>query len=184
MSAEAIKDPARARLLVHPGPSNPVRIQSRHARAARHIRLSLQPGRSLLDALIGPLAQIGIENASTTILGGAFEAMTYCVAIPDPTGEAVVAYSDPIVAGPAYVIFGNATIGKNADGQPIVHCHAAMQLRDGTTKGGHILAQQAIVGRHPISVLVTSLEGIALRVAYDAETNISLIQPQQERVDE
>lgn len=183
MTAEAIKDPARARLLVHPGPSNPVRIQSRHANAARHVRLSLEPGRSLFDALTVPLARMGIENASTTILGGAFDAITYCVAPPDPSGEAVVAYSDPIPAGPALMIFGNATIGKNADGRPIVHCHAAMQLRDGTTKGGHVLAQHAIVGAAPISVLVTSLEGIALRVAYDAETNISLIQPQEEHRD-
>ena len=37
----------------------------------------------------------------------------------------VVAYTAPISAGAAYLIFGNATLGKTDAGAPLVHCHAA-----------------------------------------------------------
>jgi len=169
----------RPRTLIHPGAFDPVRIQSRHSASGRHIRLALQPGVNLFDALVKPLADIGIENASTTILGGFFDDMQYCVAPPDPTGQAVVNYTNPIHAGRAYMIFGNATLGKNANGKPLVHCHAALRTQDGKIKGGHILTQLCIVGPTPIPVLVTSLDGFELRVTFDPETNIPLIKPRE-----
>ncbi|WP_019938612.1 PCC domain-containing protein [Bordetella sp. FB-8] len=170
----------RSRTLIHPGAFNPVRIQSKLSQRARHVRLALQPGASLFEGLVAPLLSLGIQNASMTILGGYFHALQYCVAPPDPTHEAVIRYSEPIDAGPAYMVFGNATMGKGTDGRPIVHCHAALRTAQGAAKGGHIITQNAIVGLQPISVLVTSLDGFDLRVAFDPETNIALIQPLQE----
>jgi predicted DNA-binding protein with PD1-like motif len=146
--------------------------------------LALQPGRSLFDALVTPLAGIGVKNASTTILGGFFTELQYCVAPPDPSHKAVIAYTQPIHAGRAYMIFGNATLGKDAQGKPLVHCHAAIRTEGGQTKGGHILTESSIVGPEPISVLVTSLDGFELRVTFDPETNIPLLLPHEETSDE
>jgi len=174
----------RPRMLIHPGPFNPIRIQSRHAAGGRHIRLALTPGLSLFDAIVKPLAAIGIKNASTTILGGYFDSLEYCVARPDSTQQAVIAYSQPIHAGRVYMIFGNATIGKNQHGEPIVHCHAAIRAEDGSVKGGHIITHTCVVGNRPIPVLVTSLDGFELRVTFDPETNIPLLQPHEESIDE
>jgi predicted DNA-binding protein with PD1-like motif len=168
------------RTLVHPGPFNPVRIRSMHSRRGRHVRLTLDPGLSLFDALVKPLHEMGIKSASTTVLGGLFSALQYCVAPPDISGKAVVAYGRPIDAGSAYMIFGNATLGRSAQGAPLVHCHAAIRTQAGLIKGGHILTEQSIVGPAPISVLVTSLDGFELRVTYDPETNIPLLQPHEE----
>jgi predicted DNA-binding protein with PD1-like motif len=168
----------RPRTLIHPGPFNPVRIESIHATSARHFRLALQPGRSLFEALVRPLAEQGVENASTTILGGSFAQLHYCVAPPDPSGQAVIAYTRPIDAGAAFMIFGNATIGKSMVSAPLVHCHAAIRTCSGEVKGGHILTEACIVGRDPIPVLVTSLDGFELRQAFDPETNIPLLRPQ------
>lgn len=169
----------RPRTLVHPGAFNPIRMHTKGAGSARHFRLSLQPGVSLYEGLVTQLASHGVENASTTILGGYFERLTYCTAPPDPRKEAIIAYTAPISAGAAYMVFGNATLGKDMQDRPIVHCHAAIRMQDGRTKGGHIIAQDAIVGSEPVSVLVTSLDGFDLRVAFDPETNISLMQPEE-----
>ncbi len=163
--------------LVHPGPLNPVRIKSMHCERGRHVRLSLSPGLSLYDALVAPLARAGIENASTTLLGGHLESVDYCVAPPDPSGTAVAAYTTPIHADNAYLVFGNATLGKDASGEAVVHCHAAIMTGNGEVRGGHILPHSCIIGRHPIVALVTSLEGFELRVTYDAETNLSFFLP-------
>jgi len=170
----------RPRTLIHPGRFNPVRIQSLRSHSARHIRLTLLPGYSLFDSLVKPLAKMGVTSASTTILGGYFDDLQYCVAAPDPSGQAVIAYSKPIHAGRAYMIFGNATLGMGIKGQPIVHCHAAVRTEAGVVKGGHILAESCIVGRSSIPVLVTSLDEFELRQAYDPETNIPLLQPHKE----
>ena len=174
----------RPRTLIHPGRFNPVRIQSKHSERARHIRLALQPGHSLFDALVTPLAEMRVKNASTTILGGWFADLHYCVAPPDPSGKAVIAYTRPIPAGRSYMIFGNATLGKDKYGKPLVHCHAAFRTEDGGTKGGHILTESSIVGPDLIPVLVTSLDGFELRETYDPETNIPLLQPHEETADE
>ena len=182
-SARAVSLP-RPRTLVHPGRFDPVRIRSMHARRGRHIRLLLAPGRTLYEALVHPLAAAGVRYASTTLLGGVFQRLDYCVAPPDPSRQAVVAYTQPIHAGKAYLVFGNATLGKGLDGEPLVHCHAALRTGAGEMRGGHIITQTSIVGAAPIAVLVTALDGFALRVSFDPETNIPLLQPEEETPDE
>ena len=174
----------RPRTLIHPGRFNPVRIRSLHSDRARHFRLALQPGLSLFEALVGPLANADVRNASTTILGGWFRSLRYCVAPPDPTGRTVVAYSDPREAGQAYMVFGNATLGISAEGQPLVHCHATFCTETGEVCGGHILTGHCIVGAGPIPVLVTALDGFELRQAYDPETNMQLLQPHEVATDD
>lgn len=168
----------RSRTLVHPGPFNPVRITSQRAKQARHFRLLLASGVSLYNGLVRPLAAMGVHNASTTILGGEFSQIFFCVAPPDPLKKAIIAYTEPIDAGRAYMIFGNATLGVSSNDLPIVHCHAAIRTQAGVLKGGHIITDQCIVGASPISVLVTSLDDFELRVSFDPETNIALLQPQ------
>lgn len=170
----------RPRTLIHPGPFDPVRIHSQRAPEGRHIRLALMPCESLFDALVRPLANIGITSASTTILGGAFTTFQYCVAPPDPLHRAVIAYGAPIETGATDMIFGNATLGRGMKGQPLIHCHATFRTEGGAIKGGHIITERCIVGPDPIPVLVTSLDGFELRQAFDRETNIALLQPFKE----
>jgi len=179
MTAAVIDPLPRPRTLIHPGRFNPVRIKSMHSEQARHFRLVLQPGTSLFEALVAPLERVGVTSASTTILGGEFSQFHYCVAPPDPSGETVIAYSAPVDAGSAYMIFGNATLGKSVQRRPLVHCHAAFCVDGGSVRGGHILAEACTVGPRPIPVLVTALDGFELRQAYDPETNMQLLQPHE-----
>ena len=167
----------RPRTLVHPGPVGAIRIEHRHANRARHFRLGLEPGRTLQDAIIEPLMLLGVQAASMTILGGRLGRLLYCVAPPDPTGERVANYTRPIEAGAATLIFGNATLGKSTRGEPLVHCHATFVCEDGNVRGGHIVVDRSTVADAPIAVLVTSLEGIELRITQDEETHMPLMRP-------
>ncbi len=173
----ASADPIRPRTLIHPGPVDPVRVRSQQAPGAQHVRLRLQPGRTLFEALVEPLYAVGIQNASMTLLGGAFSHLQYCVGQPDPSGQTVACYAAPINSGKSYLIFGNATLGKSASGEPLVHCHATFRNETGQVRGGHLLPTHSNIGQEPISVLVTALEGFELRVVFDPETQISLLQP-------
>ncbi len=168
----------RPRTLVHPGRFDPVRIHTISAASARHFRLALPPGRCLFDALVHPLAERGVQHASMTILGGAFAQFHYCVAPPDRSGRAVIAYTPPIPAGAAFMIFGNATLGRSVDGTPLVHCHATFRTAAGGVKGGHVVTDTSVVGRDPIPVLVTAFDEFELNQIFDPETSIHLFQPQ------
>lgn len=172
-----LPQPPRPRTLVHPGPVAPVRIQHRHAACARHVRLALEPGLSLHDAIVAPLRERGIECASMTILGGRLASLAWCVAPPDPSGERVATYARPIEAGPAFLVFGNATLGKGVRGEPLVHCHASFVLADGRVRGGHVVVDRSVVGTSTMAVLATSLDGFELRVSHDAETAMPLMRP-------
>jgi predicted DNA-binding protein with PD1-like motif len=167
----------RARTLVHPGPVGPIRIEHLHAKQGRHFRLGLEPGRTMQDAIIEPLLLLGVQSASMTLLGGRLERLLYCVAPPDPTGERVANYTRPIAVGAATLIFGNATFGRSARGEPVVHCHAAFVCADGRVRGGHIVVDRSIVGGAPLPVLATSLDGIELRITQDEETHMPLMRP-------
>jgi len=170
----------RPRTLIHPGALQPERIRSRSAARGRHFHIAIQPGSSLYEGLVGPLGAMGIRSASFTILGGWLSDLCYCVAPPDPSRRAVIAYTRPNNAGRAYMIFGNATLGLSTSGRPLLHCHAAMQVENEGLRGGHLLTEACIVERQPISALVTALDGIELRQSFDSETNIPLLQPQEE----
>ena len=168
----------RPRTLVHPGPVGPIRIEHRHANLGRHFRLALEPGRTMQDAIIEPLLALGVQAASMTLLGGRVSRLLYCVAPPDPTGERVANYTRPIDAGAATFIFGNATLGRNGRGEPVVHCHATFVCEDGSVRGGHVVVDRSVVeAGATIPVLATSLDGIELRITQDDETHMPLMRP-------
>ena len=166
----------RARTLMHPGPVGPVRLEHLHAATARHVRLALEPGLSVREALIRPLHALGIRSASMTLLGGSLAQLLYCIAPADASGERVANYTRPIDAGASALVFGNATLGIGPRGEPLVHCHATFVRADGLARGGHVVVDRSIVAA-PIAVLATSLDGIALRIVHDAETNMPLMRP-------
>ena len=178
MQLTTLRIAPRPRTLIHPGKSSATRILHRDCKQGRHIRLALQPGLSLHQALVEPLLELGIGSASTTILGGAMRSLSYCVAPPDASGQAVICYTAPIAVGAAQFIFGNATVGKDLQGKPIVLCHGAFRMPSGQVKGGHVITDYTVIGEQPISVLITAFTDFDLQVRFDPETNIPLIQPQ------
>ncbi|ODU13739.1 MULTISPECIES: PCC domain-containing protein [Variovorax] len=168
----------RARTVVHPGPYGSVRINHMHADKGRHFRLSLPAGSTLHDSLVRALAAENVASASMTLLGGELDRLSFCMALPDPTGRVLATYGAPERLRHARLIFGNATLGRSAGGGAIVHCHGAFSEASGRVRGGHILTDRTVVGPAPVTVLVTALDSFDLRVAYDEETRMPLMRPE------
>ena len=165
------------RTVVHPGQPDALRIASMSDTRARHLRLTLPSGRSIHESLVQALTEEGISSASMTLLDGDLETLVFCLAQPDPSGQRVAMYGQPHSEHNARFIFGNATLGKAADGSPSVHCHAAFRTGSGTVRGGHILTDRTVVGRRSIAVVVTALDSFELRIGYDDETRMPLMRP-------
>lgn len=169
--------PYRPRTLVHPGPLAPIRLEHVAAVGQRQWRLTLAPGQVLLPALTGALAELGVQSAAMAMLGGALQTVAYCLPIPDPEGQLMATYGAALVLHDATLLRASATLGQSADGVPVIHCHATFADAQGTVRGGHLLADRTVVGRRPMTVLVTALDGIDLRLGFDPETRLHMLRP-------
>lgn len=171
----------RPRTLVHPGPVAPVRLEHVAARAQRQWRLVLAPGQVLLSALTDALAAQGVQAAAMALLGGELQTVAYCLPIPDPEGKVIATYGAPLVLHHATLLRGSATLGLGADGAPVIHCHASFSDTQGAVRGGHVLTDRTVVGQRPVTVLVTALDGIDLRLGFDPETRLHMLRPTEKK---
>ena len=163
--------------MVHPGPVAPLRLEPVAARGQRQWRLTLAPGQVLLQALTDALAAQDVQSAALALLGGELQTVAYCLPIPDPEGQVIATYGPPLVLQTVALLRASATLGQTADGAPVVHCHATFADADGAVRGGHVLPDRTVVGRRPVTVLATALDGIDLRLGFDPETRLHMLRP-------
>jgi len=173
--------PPRARLLRHPGPVQAERITARAAPATATFRLALAPGARLDEAIVTPLAAVGVRDAVLTLLSGPWAELAYCTGIPDPSGVRLATYAEPVRVTDALVVGGSATLGRDPEGAPLVHAHAAFVDAAGALRGGHLVPDACRTGDGPTTAFVTMLAGIAVVQAADAETNHRLFRPVEAR---
>jgi len=173
--------PYRPRTMVHPGPVAPLRLEPVPARGQRQWRLVLAPGQVLLPALTGALAAQGVQAAALALFGGELETVSYCLPIPDPEGQVIATYGAPLVLHQAALLRASATLGQTADGAPVIHCHASFADAQGQVRGGHVLPDRTVVGRRPVTVLATALDGIDLRLGFDPETRLHMLRPSEKK---
>jgi predicted DNA-binding protein with PD1-like motif len=166
------------RTLTQPGPAEEPRRISREASDAGQFRIVLPAGADLLTDATRILVQSGIDNAAIQLAGGGFSTMQYLTGQADDSGARVATYGAPTTLdGPVEVVGGNAILGRDAEGAPILHCHAVVVDREGGLHGGHLPPKVCIAGPEGIVLLVTAVSCGGFRVAYDAETNYSIFQP-------
>ena len=173
--------PYRRRTVVPPGPTAPLRLEHVAARGQRQWRLTLASGQVLLPALTGALAAQGVQAAAMALLGGELQTVAYCLPIPDPEGQVIATYGAPLVLHDATLLRASATLGQSADGAPVIHCHATFADAQGTVCGGHVLPDRTVVGRRPVTVLVTALDGMDLRLGFDPETRLHMLRPSEQK---
>jgi uncharacterized protein len=135
-----------------------------HAGEPRTHAVVFDTGDEVVEGLLEFAKQNGVEGAGFTAIG-AFARAT--LAFFDlETKE----YEEIPVDEQVEVLTLAGNIGTY-DGEPKVHAHVVVGLRDGTTRGGHLI--RATV-RPTLEVIVTATPG-PLRRALDAATGLPLI---------
>jgi predicted DNA-binding protein with PD1-like motif len=168
----------RPRLLRHPGPVDPQRVEAHRANALRRIQ-DLTPGLSILDALWEPLEQTGRTAGKAEFVSGTFDRLRYCIPAPCPDGSRVATFSEPFETSiPVTVVMASATLGLR-EGHKWMHCHAVWVDDDGTLRSGHLLPETTI-GAPPPRAIVDALAGVRLESAPDAETNLPIFHHRAE----
>ncbi len=166
------------RTIRQPGrPARP-RILSVPAAAGGELRVVLPEGTDLLGGLIAALRRAGVASAAVSLVGGRFRRMQYLTGQPCNDGTRVATYGAPTtLEGPVGLISGNAFLGLDQNGLPIMHCHAVMVDRRGRVHGGHLPPGACIVGGGGIVVHVAAIADAALAVRHDEETNFPVFHP-------
>lgn len=166
------------RTIKQPGQPARPRILSVPARSGGEFRVVLPEGRDLLGGLVTVLREIGIVSAAVALIGGRFRHMHYLTGQPCNDGTRVATYGEPtILEGPVRLVSGNAFLGLDQRGRPIVHCHAVVIDRQGQVHGGHLPPGVCIVGADGIVAHVAAIEDAALAVRHDDETNFPVFHP-------
>jgi predicted DNA-binding protein with PD1-like motif len=166
-------------MMRHPGPVHPVRIESREESGpATTIRLRLAPGRSLHDALVEPLAGLGLVSAAVNLVGGRLDRLRYVLAYPRPGTPQVVLLGDLIdTRGPISLIAANATLGRNLKSQSFLHCHGVFAGSDGAAFGGHVFAEDTFVGDDAPVAILRGFDGFRVAMVPDDEIVAAPFQP-------
>lgn len=162
------------RKIKHPGPVAAGRVDAVSV-TVQPLDLVLQPGPSLLDALVGALPA-GTASAVLTLAGGALRPFAYVMPALSRTSEHAVYFSDRFDApGPVRLIDASVTFGRRGSA-PWLHCHARWADADGTPHCGHVLPEQAVLSA-PMAARAWLLNGAAFEVVADGETRFTLFKP-------
>jgi predicted DNA-binding protein with PD1-like motif len=168
----------RLRTIKQPGrPARP-RILSVRAASGGELRLIVPEGADLLGGLVAALRRAGVVSAAVALVGGRFRRMQYLTGQPCNDGTRVATYGAPTtLEGPVGLISGNAFLGLDQNGMPIVHCHAVIVDRKGRVHGGHLPPGACTVGKGGIVAHAAAIADAALAVRHDEETNFPVFHP-------
>jgi predicted DNA-binding protein with PD1-like motif len=122
----------------------PGRVTASASTAPGLTLLRLGPGEDILAALLDHLTASGGAGAVVTAGIGSVEHARIAVAVQRPDGT--VAYSDQIeLDGPTEVASLQGHLGREDDGSPTLHLHAALARDDGSVVAGHVFALRVLV---------------------------------------
>lgn len=164
------------RTIRQPGPAEPERVQWAEARG-RKLRLDLQPGKLLLEAIGEAFAAQGFASGVLRLPAGlALSPLAYVMPALSQTPEHAAFYSETFRPGGVTRIETGALTFGERDGARFFHGHALWREADGRHNGGHILPDQSFLAE-PITVEAVGLDGAGFVANHDPETNFKLFMP-------
>lgn len=166
------------RQMKQPGPIQSPRILTEICASSRDAIIFLPEGTDLLNGLRDAILSLGGKGAGVALLGGRIARLHYFTGVPDPTGRRLATYGEPTpLTGPVELLSGNAIVGRDMTGEPLVHAHAVIATADGRVHGGHLPPGECPVGDGGVRALAALHDGALFTVGEDPETNYSIFHP-------
>ena len=167
------------RTMTHPGPRQEPRILATTGTAAEDMIVTIPPGADLLTGIRDAARAAGAKGGAAELLGGDLGDLHYFTGGPDPTGKRLATYGEPTpLKAPVMLLSGNAIVGIDAEGEPLVHAHAVMVDRDGQVHGGHLPPGGCTVGKDGVRILLVKHDPAVFKVSDDPETNYAIFHPE------
>jgi uncharacterized protein len=118
---------------VKPGLAPKMTVEE-HTTVAHTFQVRFSPGDEILSGLTDLARKEGIKSAEITGVGGLSSAL---LAFGDPSIGDYVFKLIPVDEKSELVSLDGSVSERN--GEPYVHLHAVVAVRDGSTRGGHVL---------------------------------------------
>ena len=165
------------RTVRQPGKPDPQRIVSLSGDPL-HSVVTLEPGICLRDAISFQLSKAGIRGGTVRFENLEVSRHQFVMPAPPIDDTTAALYSDTHSIEHGTVIeYGVATYGQK-NGEPFIHCHAVWRDGAGRRQGGHVLADQTVVGKR-CEAQAWGLGNVTMSANYDPETNFTLFFPTQ-----
>jgi hypothetical protein len=174
---------AGVRTFIHEGPSVSPRLLDLEAPHSRELRLVLPMGCNVAAGILDALEGQCYGSAVGRIVSGGAAHLSYHRMVQTDRSDRPYDYGLPVVLE-GYITFisGAITVGRDAQGAPLLHCHAGFLDQDGVQHGGHLALDKLIVGDEPMVIRLCLFEHVAYQVRPDDETHFSLLYPVNQEV--
>lgn len=97
---------------------------------------------------------------------------------PDVAGKSIVKYGAGHEFGPCLLLAGDAVLGEDQYGLPLVHCHGCLVEQSSQTSfGGHLDLSRCIVGDQGLSVQVLVTADIGFVAKKDSTSQMHVFHP-------
>ena len=158
-----------------PGPAPAERLVAVPCRG-RRFEVRLHAGEPLIAGIARCFAGEGFTSGTAKLDGLALSPFAYCMPAPPRDDRHAAFYSETVrPAGITRVLEGAMTVGLR-DGAISFHAHGLWREADGSSHGGHVLADGSVVAED-VSLPAYGIDGAAFRVDADAETGFSVFGP-------
>lgn len=158
----------------HPGPA----CEQRKSFVRGEVRswtVCLPAGAMLMDAISQALQDCQGGAVFLSIAGLRLRCGNYVLPAESPDAQHVAWYSATHAMGACRFMHGTVVVGRK-DGKWSAHCHALWQNAEGQQALGHVLCDDACIAE-PWEAVFHVFDGGGLRVAFDPETQFSLLTP-------
>ena len=166
---------ARPTHIRQPGPVAAERLVAVPCRG-RRFEVRLSAGEALLLGISRCFADEGFVSGTVKLDGTALSPFAYCMPAAARDDRHAAFYSETFrPAGVTRFLEGAMTVGLR-DGAIAFHAHGHWREADGTSHGGHVLADGSVVAEDVV-LPAYGIDGAAFRVDADAETGFSVFGP-------
>ncbi|WP_079227304.1 hypothetical protein [Pseudomonas putida] len=166
------------RHFIHGGLPQQPRLLDCEVAHGQELRVELPLACNVAEGLLAVLHGCRYQSAVGRILCGGAAHLSYHRMVTTRDSQRPYDYGQPVVLD-GYITFisGALTVGRDASGAPLLHCHAGFIDRDGQQHGGHLVLNRLIVGSEPLVLRLCLFDQVAYQVQPDAETQFNLLHP-------
>lgn len=166
------------RVFIHGGQPQGPRLLDCEVQHSEELRVVLPLASNVAAGLLQALEGRRYRSAVGRILCGGAAHLSYHRMITTANPQRPYDYGQALVLD-GYITFvsGAITVGRDAQGAPLLHCHAGFIDRDGHQHGGHLVLDRLIVGSEPLVIRLCLFDEVAYQVQPDAETHFNLLHP-------
>jgi predicted DNA-binding protein with PD1-like motif len=163
------------RSIRHPGPPAPARAVAVACRAEA-VRLRLEPGRSINQAVAEAFARAEVPGGYVRLRGAPVSPMRYVIPAASPDAGHAAWYSETFAPAGVSLVEDAGLVAGRRDGQPFLHCHGIWRTPDGERRMGHLLPLESEFAE-PVEAEAWAAADAVFEVADDPETGFRLFGP-------